>query len=163
MIRLAGIRQDASVNLRVQGLHAAFEALREASELFHWGDVDAKVCNLGGGGTGGHNLNAGSVEGAGEILEPSLVIDANQRALDLLTVIAHGAEKAFLKVLELNRNGCVGILRYLNGAQDFNDELALDHLDALVQRRLIIILPNQDWLLGNDATGIYTGINKVDG
>lgn len=163
VIRLAGISQDSSVDLRVQRLHAAFEALWEAGELLHWGDVDAKVCDLGSGGTGGNNLNASCVEGTSKVLESGLVVDADQGALDLLTVIAHSAEKAFLKVLELNRNGFVGFLGNLGGTQDLNNELAFDHLDAFVQAGLIIVSADRYGFLRDDATGVYAGIDKVDG
>ena len=41
VIFLAGIGQDAGVHARVQRLNAAFQALREAGELFYRSDLDA--------------------------------------------------------------------------------------------------------------------------
>ena len=100
VIVLAGIRQDAGMNARVQGLDAAFEALREAGELFYRGDLNAQIRNLFRGGAGRDDFYSGLVEGLGKVLQTGLVVNANQCALDGLTIFAHGVGTlAFLAVV----------------------------------------------------------------
>src|SRR5699024_5628778 len=77
VIRPAGVSQNACVHAWVQGLSATFEALWDSGERFNRSDVNTKSCNLGGGGTGGHNLYACAVKRASELFEPCLVINAN--------------------------------------------------------------------------------------
>jgi hypothetical protein len=76
------VGEDARVDLRVQGLDAAVQALGEAGQLLDLGDGDAGGGDTGGGGAGGDQLDAGFVQPAGELFEPGLVIDADERATD---------------------------------------------------------------------------------
>ena len=86
VVFLAGISQNAGVNTRVQRLHTALEALRETSEILNRGHRHASCSNLASRGTGGNDFHASLVQVASQLLEPSLVVDANQSALDWFTL-----------------------------------------------------------------------------
>ena len=89
VVFLAGIGQDPGVHARVERLHTAFQALGETGELFYRGDLDSQVSNLLGGGAGRDDLYARLIECAGQILQPRLVVHANECAFYLLAVFAH--------------------------------------------------------------------------
>lgn len=74
------IGEDAGVDLGVQGLDPAVEALGEAGQLLDLDDRDARRGDLRGGGAGGDELDTGLVQLAGELFEPGLVVDADERA-----------------------------------------------------------------------------------
>ena len=67
---------------RVQRLHPAVQALGEAGHLLDRGDRDAGVGDRPRGRAGGHELDAGRVQAAGQLLQAGLVVDAEQRAAD---------------------------------------------------------------------------------
>ena len=79
---LAQVREDAGVHARVQRLHAAVEHLREAGHVRDLGDGNTRVSDALGGGAGGDDLHARLTQRAGQLLQPGLVVDADQRALD---------------------------------------------------------------------------------
>lgn len=74
------VGEDARVDLRVQGLDAAVQALGEAGQLLDLGDGDAGRGDLRGGGPGGDELDTGFVQPASQVLQPGLVVDADERA-----------------------------------------------------------------------------------
>ena len=90
VVLLAGIRQDPRMHARVQGLDSTLEALREAGELLDGRDLNAQVRDLLRGGTGGNDLHAGLIQGPGKVLQTGLVVHADECALDVLTIFAHG-------------------------------------------------------------------------
>ncbi len=75
----AQVREDARVHPRVQRLDAAVQALGEAGELLDLGDGDAGGGDAGGGGAGGDEGHARLVQAARELLQPGLVVDADER------------------------------------------------------------------------------------
>ena len=79
---LAQVREDAGVHARVQRLHAAVEHLREAGHVRNLGDRHTRVSDALRGGAGGDDLHARLAERAGELLQPGLVVDADQSALN---------------------------------------------------------------------------------
>lgn len=78
----AQVGEDARVDLGVQGLDAAVQALGEPGQLLDLGDGDAGRGDPPGGGPGGDEFDAGLVQPAGEVLEPGLVVDADECATD---------------------------------------------------------------------------------
>lgn len=76
------IGEDARVDLGVQGLDPAVQALGEAGQLLDLGDGDTGRGDLGGGGPGGDELDTGFVQPASQFLQPGLVVDADERAPD---------------------------------------------------------------------------------
>ena len=78
----AQVGEDAGVHPGVQGLDPAVQALGEAGELLDLGDRHPGGGDLRGGGAGGDELDARLVQPAGELFEPRLVVDADQRAPD---------------------------------------------------------------------------------
>src|SRR5262249_27426761 len=76
------VGQQARVHLGVQGLDPAVQALWEAGELLHPHHRHPGLRDLRGGGAGGHDLHARGVQTLGELLEPGLVVDADQCWLD---------------------------------------------------------------------------------
>ena len=80
VLLLAAVSQNTGVDARVQGLHAAFEALGEAG---NFGDLgDGYACCRDGccGRTGGDQRDASLVQAAGELLQTGLVVDGNEGA-----------------------------------------------------------------------------------
>jgi hypothetical protein len=77
--RQPAVGEDAGMHPRVQGLHPTVEALREAGELLDLGDRDPGRGDPGRGGTGGDQLDAGSVQAGGELLQAGLVVHRDQR------------------------------------------------------------------------------------
>ena len=76
------VGEDAGVHLRVQRLDPAVEALGEAGEGVDRGDVDAGLAQPGRGRAGADDLDPGGGERPAELLEPGLVVDAHEGALD---------------------------------------------------------------------------------
>ena len=86
----AAVGQDAGVDPRVQGLHAAVEALGEAGQVLDLGDRQAQALDQPGRATGGHERHARVVEAADQLLQPGLVVDGDQGSPDRDAVLAHG-------------------------------------------------------------------------
>ena len=80
MLLLAAVSQNTGVDARVQGLHAALEALGEAGHLGHLGNGNTGGRNGCRGRTGGHQGHASLVQAASEILQAGLVVDRNEGA-----------------------------------------------------------------------------------
>ncbi|MGC0428171.1 hypothetical protein RKD32_004526 [Streptomyces sp. SAI-195] len=78
----AQVGEDAGVHLGVQGLDPPVQALGEAGQLLDLGDGDTGGGDPPGGRPGGDQLDAGLVQPARELLEPGLVVDADERATD---------------------------------------------------------------------------------
>ena len=79
MIRIGHIRQDAGMDMRIQGLDATVEAFGEAGDFGHLGDRHAKLGKTVRRGTRGHHLGARFNEGLGQNLDAFLVEDRYQR------------------------------------------------------------------------------------
>ncbi len=107
VVGLAGVGQDPGVHPRVQGLDPALEALGEAGELLDGGHRDAGGRDRRCGGPGGHDLDACRVQRGGELDEPGLVVDGQQRATDRAQVlgwagggdVAHGGPSGSLATI----------------------------------------------------------------
>ena len=80
-------REQAAVDLRVQGLHPAVEHLREAGVRRHLGDADAFLFEELRGAAGGEDLHAERGEGAREFQHARLVRDADERPYDFHALI----------------------------------------------------------------------------
>ena len=78
----AAVGEDAGVHLRVQRLDPAVEALREAGQLLDLGDRDAEPLDQRGRAAGRDQRHARLVQAAGELFEPGLVVDRDQRPRD---------------------------------------------------------------------------------
>ena len=89
MVVFTRVCQDAGVDTGVEGLNAAFEALREASQFVDGGDGYTSVSDAACGGAGRDNLYTGLMQSLGKFFESGLVVDADQSALDGLTRIRH--------------------------------------------------------------------------
>jgi hypothetical protein len=90
VLRVVADRQQAAMDLRVQGLDPAVHHLGRAGELR---DVDHREAGLRqrlGGAAGRHQLDAALGERAREIDEPGLVGDREQSAFDAAWLIGHG-------------------------------------------------------------------------
>ena len=80
VLLLAAVSQNTGVDARVQGLHAAFEALGETGHFGHLGDGYACCRDGRCGGAGGDQRDASLVQAAGELLQTGLVVDGNEGA-----------------------------------------------------------------------------------
>ena len=83
LLRVLGtayVGEQAGVHPRVQRLDPAVEALRESGEVSDLGHRDAGLGDARGRAAGGDKGDTGRVEAAGELDEPGLVVDADQRA-----------------------------------------------------------------------------------
>jgi len=78
----AAVGEDAGVHPRVQRLHPAVEALREAGELLDLRHREAQRLDQGGRTAGGDQRHAGLVQAADEVLEAGLVVDGHQGPLE---------------------------------------------------------------------------------
>ena len=76
-------REQAAVDLRMQGLYPAVEHLGEAGVGGHLGHRHALLLQELGGAAGGEQLDAESGERACELDDARLVRDADERPLDL--------------------------------------------------------------------------------
>ena len=90
VVFLTGVGQDSCVHARVQGLHAAFQHLRESGQRFNLGHGHSGFRDLLGGGTGGDDVHARGVQPLGQLLQAGLVVHADQCATDFLLVCAVG-------------------------------------------------------------------------
>src|SRR5690625_900647 len=79
---LALIGQDSGMDVRVEGLYPPLETLGEARNLFHRRDRRPRGFDARGGRTGRNQLHTGIMQGAGELIEPGLVVNANEGATD---------------------------------------------------------------------------------
>ena len=75
---IGGVREQARVHPRVQGLHPAVQALGEAGELLDGGDRHPGRADPGRRAAGGDDLNAGRVQPGRQLLQAGLVVDADQ-------------------------------------------------------------------------------------
>ena len=62
VVGVAAVGQQAGVDVRVQGLHASVQALREAGDLLDTGDRHPAVGDDCGGRSGGDDLHATGVQ-----------------------------------------------------------------------------------------------------
>ena len=76
------VGEQPGVHVGVEGLHPPAEDLREAGDLVDRGHRHAEVADPGGGRAGGDDLDAGLVQPLRELVEPRLVVDADERAAD---------------------------------------------------------------------------------
>ena len=83
-------RQQRRVQARVQGLHPAAEDLLLAGELGDVGDLEAGLAQRRRGAAGGEDLDAELGEAAGEVGDPGLVGDRDQRPAHPDRAVAHG-------------------------------------------------------------------------
>ena len=90
VLRVVAHRQQARVQLRVQRLDAAVHDLRKAGEVGDRAHLDARVGQLAGGAAGGDDLDPQLRQAAGELDDPRLVGDRQQRAPDLRPDLPHG-------------------------------------------------------------------------
>ena len=110
-----------------------------------------------GGGAGGDELDARLVQAAREVLQPGLVVDADQRAADRALRCrrcAHG-------ILDLPSLQCDS--RCGPDAPRHRRAAALDFLDALVQSGLVVVVADLDHALGDDRAGVDAVVDEVDG
>ena len=120
VLGLAPVGEDAGVHGGVQRLHPAVEALGEAGDLLDGGDRHARVGDPAGRRAGAHQLHAGGGQPAGELLDPGLVVDAEQGAADrLVRSVIGGSSSPSDGGRELGHR--------------LHQELALHVLDPLVQ------------------------------
>ena len=90
------VGEEARVHLRVQRLDPAVEALREAGELLDPGDRQAERLDVRRRRPGRHDLGAGAGQRVGQLIQPGLVVDADQRPLDRSTSSVGGAHRSVL-------------------------------------------------------------------
>jgi hypothetical protein len=90
--RVAPVGEDARVDPRVERLDPAVQALREAGELLDGGDRDARRGDARGRRAGRDERDAGVVQAARQLLEPRLVVDADECPPNRspVVLIAHG-------------------------------------------------------------------------
>ena len=81
----SAISKDAGVNLRVEGLDATVEALRESGDLTDLGHRHPVGGQLLGGRAGRDDLDLGVDEGLGQLAKARLVIDGDEGSTDGLT------------------------------------------------------------------------------
>jgi hypothetical protein len=86
VLGLAPVREDPRVHRRVQRLHPAVEGLGKAGDLLDGRDRHPGLGDPAGGGAGTHQLDAGGGEAAGQVLDPGLVVHAQQGAADRCAV-----------------------------------------------------------------------------
>lgn len=79
-VRLLAAREDAAVDARVKGLHPAVKDLREAGDVADRHRRDAGLDERREGAAGADELEPQLREAASELLEATLVVDADERA-----------------------------------------------------------------------------------
>ena len=82
VLGLAQVGEDARVHLRVQRLHPAVETLGKAGQVLDRGHRYAGLAQPGRRRAGRDHLDPGLGECATELVEPGLVVDADERATD---------------------------------------------------------------------------------
>ena len=86
MLLLAAVGQNTGVDARVQGLHAALQALGELGNLGNFGNGHTGGGDRGCGRTGRHQLHTRLVQTAGELHQISLVVHGNEGAAQGQTI-----------------------------------------------------------------------------
>ena len=86
MFLFAAVGQNTGVDARVQGLHAALQALGEVGNLGDFGDGHTGGGDRGCGRTGRHQLHARLVQTAGELRQISFVVHGNEGAAQGQTI-----------------------------------------------------------------------------
>ena len=74
------VRQQSGVDVRVQRLHPSAEDLGEPGDLVDRRHGHTEVTDAGGGGARRHDLDAGLVQPAGQLVQTGLVVHADQRS-----------------------------------------------------------------------------------
>ena len=156
------VGEDPGVHARVQRLDPAVEALGEAGHVLDLRDGDARGGDPAGGRAGGHDLDARGVQPAGEVLEPGLVVHADQRATDRtlapsvmsltrcrpswywLTVKSAAVLRLSVRTTSTSSSRSTALMRSCS--------VASSSPGATV-----------DGVLGDDRTGVDTGVDEVDG
>ena len=82
VLGLAAVGEDAGVHRRVQRLHPAVQALREAGDLLDRCHGHPGVGDPPGGGARAHQLHAGGGQAAGQLLDAGLVVHTQQGPAD---------------------------------------------------------------------------------
>src|SRR5581483_1115001 len=78
---------DAAVDAWVERLHPSVQDLREAGDLRHLQDGQARLPEEAGRPPGGDQLHPEPVELAGQLDHPGLVVNAQQRAPHLHPIV----------------------------------------------------------------------------
>ena len=79
---LAQVGEETTVDLRVQGLHATVEALRETGDIRHLSHSEAGIGNGLCGGTSGDHLDTSCRKTGRQLDKTRLVIDRHECATD---------------------------------------------------------------------------------
>ena len=82
VLRKIAARQDAAVDLRMQGLDAAIQHFRETRVIRHFGDGQAIVGQQLGGAAGGQELDAHGGQFAREFEHAGLVGNGDESLFD---------------------------------------------------------------------------------
>ena len=82
MLGVVAPREQRGVQARVQRLHPAVEDLRRAGELGDVGDLEPRLAERRRGAAGREDLDPELAQAAGEVDDPGLVGDRDQRAPD---------------------------------------------------------------------------------
>ena len=147
----AQVGEDSGMHARVQGLDPAVQALGEAGQLLDLGDRDTGRGDLRGGGAGGHELDAGLVQPAGELLQPRLVVDA------------YTTRDGWASFTDMNLSSLNAVAVTGQTPHDLDEQLSLDFLDALVQSGFVVLVPDPDHALRDDRAGVDPVVDEVDG
>ena len=148
-----GVRQQARVDPRVQRLDPPVQALGEPGQLLHPGDRHPRGHDPGGGAAGGDDLDAGRVQPGGEVLEPGLVVDADERPPD----------RDLSQLADPHLPAADGPAFADHPAYRADEQRPLGHLDPLVQRRLVVIVLDRHAGLGHDRPLVDAVVHEEDG
>ena len=73
MVGIGHVREDAGMNMRIEGLDTTVEAFRKTGDLGYLGHLDTQLGKTFGGGTGGDHLGTCLDECLGEYLDAFLM------------------------------------------------------------------------------------------
>src|SRR3984893_11339930 len=101
MFGFALIGEQAGMHMRVQGLDPAVEHLREPGDLLDGSDRNTCPCNGFGCRTGGHDVDSGLMQAAGQLGETGLVVDADQCAPDRPAPVIRGHPRVAFRPVQV--------------------------------------------------------------
>ena len=110
VIGVGHVGEDAGVDVRVERLDTAVEALRESGDLAHLSDGDAEFGEALGGRAGGHHFGAGLDEGLSQYFDAFLMEDGHQSPSYRSIRVGHRAPSWLLIVWTCGKRWYAGAL-----------------------------------------------------
>ena len=132
--------------------------LREAGQLLDRGHRHAGRLDRRRGAAGGDDLHPGGVQRLGQLDQPGLVVDADQRPPDRAAPVARCGAHCDRDLSSGDRPA------FADQPADLLDELPpLGFLDALGERLLVVVVEHRHRHLGDDRPGVHPGVDEEQG